>query len=426
MGLIFGRGQPSAQRRSWGITGVNDLIPLRTINRGKVPYITADSAFKNSAVWAAIRLRADMISTMPVKSFRDVTIDGEPMRIDAPLSPFMTSRHFMEWLYSSQVELDRSGNSIGIITDVDGQNYPANIDLYPSSAVTIICRDGKLRYRINGTEYDPDVIWHEKQFTVSGSPIGLSPVANAAMTLGQYATIQDFASDWFSSSGTPRARLKNTAKRLNPKEALVAKEAWRAAQASGDLFVHGNDWEYDLIQTEVASAYWMDAVKFSLEDASRYFGVPADLIDAAMNGPNITYANVVQRNLQFLVLNLDPALRRRENALSDLLPRPRQVTFDEKSLLRMDPLTRAQWALTVVQSRTLAPSELRAMDNKPPYTPEQIKEFDDLGLNRRGSTPLTSLAPLDTNGTPVALLTAQESAPADDQGNTENDPGSNP
>jgi phage portal protein BeeE len=192
------------------------------------------------------------------------------------------------------------------------------------------------------------------------------------------------------------------------------------------LFVHGNDWEYDLIQTEVASAYWMDAVKFSLEDASRYFGVPADLIDAAMNGPNITYANVVQRNLQFLVLNLDPALRRRENALSDLLPRPRQVTFDEKSLLRMDPLTRAQWALTVVQSRTLAPSELRAMDNKPPYTPEQIKEFDDLGLNRRGSTPLTSLAPLDTNGTPVALLTAQESAPADDQGNTENDPGSNP
>lgn len=394
MGLVFNRGQRPQSQRYFGISSVNDLIPARTTGGSKTPYVSNDTAFKNSAVWSAIRLRADLISTMPINAYRMVNIDGVPMRVDAPLSPFMTSTDFMAWRYSSQVELDRSGNSIGIITDVDGSNYPVNIDLQPSSSVTLKSRNGVLRYNIGGTEYDEKEIWHEKQFTVSGSPVGLSPVAYAAFTLGQYVSIQEFASDWFTSSATPRARLKNTAKKINAKEAMVVKEAFRASQASGDLFVHGADWDYALVQTEVASSYWLDAVKLSLEDVSRFFGVPADLIDAQMSGPNITYANITQRNLQFLILNLGPAIARRENALGKLIPRPRLVEFNTDSLLRMDPLTRAQWIREQIDARTLAPNEARAMENRPKFTEEQITEFDRLGLNRRNSTPGTSLAPI--------------------------------
>jgi len=111
-----------------------------------------------------------------------------------------------------------------------------------------------------------------------------------------------------------------------------------------------------------------------LQDVSRFFGVPADLIDAAIaGGPNITYANITQRNLQFLVMHLGPAVVRRENALSQLLPRPRFVKLNSDALLRMDPLTRAQMIQTQIQSRVLAPNEARALDNRKPFTPEQIK-----------------------------------------------------
>jgi HK97 family phage portal protein len=366
---------------------------------------------QNSAVWAAIRLRADMLSTMPIGAWRDVNISGDKIKAESYLSPFMASPKFLEWRYSSQVELDRSGNSIGIITDVDAMNYPANIDLQPSSVCSIVYRDGKLsKYRINGKLYDPAVIWHEKQYTVSGLDMGLSPVMHAAFTLGQYVSVQQFATDWFISGATPRAILKNTAKKISGPESAVVKEAWRASQSADEPFVTGSDWEYSLVAAQEASADWMAAQKMGLEDAARFFGVPADLIDAQMSSPNITYANITQRNLQFLVLNLQAAITRRENAWSQLLPKPRYVEMDTGALLRMDPLTRAQWIAAQIQARTLAPSEARQMDNRQPYTPAQIKEFDELGLNRRGSTPLTSLAPMDLDGNPVAVTVADITA----------------
>ena len=207
MGFIFSaRGQP--ERRSWGISYPTDLIPRRSTSSGH-PYITADSAMNSSAVWAALRLRADLMSTLPIDGFRKVTLEGEQIQIEAGLTAFMNAPGFMEWRYSSQIELDRSGNSIGIILEKNSQGgFPTAIELQPSSHCSLVYKKGKLdKYRIAGDLYNPDDIWHERQFTVSGLDMGLSPVAHAAYVLGQYVSIQQFATDWFIGGATPRARL---------------------------------------------------------------------------------------------------------------------------------------------------------------------------------------------------------------------------
>ena len=398
MGFIFSaRGQP--ERRSWGISYPTDLIPRRSTSSGH-PYITADSAMNSSAVWAALRLRADLMSTLPIDGFRKVTLEGEQIQIEAGLTAFMNAPGFMEWRYSSQIELDRSGNSIGIILEKNSQGgFPTAIELQPSSHCSLVYKKGKLdKYRIAGDLYNPDDIWHERQFTVSGLDMGLSPVAHAAYVLGQYVSIQQFATDWFIGGATPRARLRNTAKKLNQTEALKVKESWRASRAADEPFVHGNDWEYELIQAQQASSDWMEAQNYSYVDLARFFGVPADLIDAAVSGQSVTYANITQRNLQFLIMHLGPAITRRELAFSQLLPKPRFIKFNTDALLRMDPLTRAQMIRTQIESRTLAPSEARLLDNRTDFTQSQIEEFDKLGLNKKGSTEATSLAPLDPSG----------------------------
>jgi HK97 family phage portal protein len=422
MGFIFNaRGQPS--RRSWGISYPTDLIPRRSTSSGH-PYISADTAMNNSAVWAALRLRADLMSTLPIDGFRKATIDGEQLQLEAGLTPFMNSPDFMEWRYSSQIELDRSGNSIGIILEKNSQGgFPTAIELQPSAHCSLVYRDGKLsKYRIAGALYDPVDIWHEKQFTVSGFDLGLNPVAHAAWVLGQYVSIQQFATDWFIGGATPRARLRNTAKKLNQTEALKVKESWRASRAADEPFVHGNDWEYELIQAQQASSDWMQAQNYSYVDLARFFGVPADLIDAAVSGQSVTYANITQRNLQFLIMHLGPAIARRELALSQLLPKPRFIKFNTDALLRMDPMTRAMMIRTQIESRTLAPSEARLLDNRTDFTQSQIEEFDKLGLNKKGSTEATSLAPLDPSGNPAVGPSASgsgegSSAPAAQEGN---------
>jgi HK97 family phage portal protein len=374
-----------APGQTWGPTGGN-LIPRRTPGPGMSgrPVVTTDTALRHSAVWACIRLRNDLISTLPIDVFRKINLGDGPIQVDAPKPPVLVNPggdrvNACEWMYSSGVELDRSGNSIGIIREWDGNHLPARIDLQPSSICGFRGQGSEItKYRIDNTWYDPADIWHERQFTVSGLPIGLSPVAYAATAIGEYMSIEEFVSQWFASGGIPRARLKNTARTIPPGEGAKVKEAWRASLMFGEPFVHGNDWEYDLMQAQEASADWIEGKKFSINDIGRFFGVPGDLIDAAVHaGTTITYANITQRNLQFLIMHLAPAIIRRETALSTgLLLAPRYVKLNTDALLRMDPATRAAMLKAQIDARVLAPSEARELDNRPPFTDAQIAEFD--------------------------------------------------
>ena len=112
----------------------------------------------------------------------------------------MNGPGWLEFLYSSQVELDRSGNSVGIIKEVDKYGYPTEIELAPSSAVEVIVRNRKItKYSIYSDDYTPDQVWHEKQYTAPGLQVGLSPIMYSAYTSGFYQSIQQFAAEWFTS-----------------------------------------------------------------------------------------------------------------------------------------------------------------------------------------------------------------------------------
>lgn len=336
---------------------------------------------RHSAVWACLRLRADLESTMPIDVFRRV---GE-IQVEMPKPPILVTPggervDMCEWMYSTRVDLDRAGNTIGLITERNAAGLPNRIDLQPLADWSVKMKGNEItKYRISGKEYDPDVVWHEKQFTIAGFPLGLSPVAYAAWSIGQYQSAQKFALDWFGTGGVPKGHLKNTElSTLDGEAAMVIKTRYKASVENNDVFVSGKDWEYSPFQSEAVGAEWLEAQKFGIGDIARFFGCPGDLIDAAVSTGSITYANITQRNLQFLIMNLGPAIIRRERALSKLLPQPRYVKLNTSSLLRMDDLTRAQVIKTQIDSRTLAPSEAREYDNRPPFTPEQLAEFDRL------------------------------------------------
>lgn len=393
-----------ARRHAALTVPAEQLIPARP-QRSGMPAVTQETALRHSAVWACLRLRADLVSTMPVDVFRrvarrQVEVPRPPVLVSPGATVITTNGDRVdlgEWLYATQMDLDRGGNAFGLITERDGMGLPARIDLVPLADVTVVIRDGTLTYRIAGTTYDPRQVWHERQFTVAGLPVGLSPVAYAAWSIGEYLSVQDFALDWFGSGAIPSAHLKNTVKQtLTASEAAVAKERFKAAVEGRDLFVTGSDWEYSMIQAEAAGADWLEAKRFGIGDIARFFGCPGDLIDAAVSTGSITYANITQRNLQFLIMNLGPTIIRRESALSRrLLPAPRYVKFNTDALLRMDPQTRAQTIKTQLDARILAPSEARELDNRPPFTDQQLAEFD-----RLYGAPRTQPSTAAAGGTP--------------------------
>lgn len=396
---LFRRPAAIQERTSWP---PQVLVPGRgggAIAGGIVP-VSPETARMHSAVWACLRLRADLVSTMPVGVFR--TIDGINVRMTTPnvlKMPGGERCDINEWLYSSQIDLDSVGNSIGIITKVDGYGLPACVELQDRSTCSVIVKSGKLTgYRIAGKKYEPDAIWHEKQHTMSGLHVGLSPVAYAAMSISTYVSAQQFALQWFGDGAIPAAMLRNTAKTLTATEAALAKRQFKATVAARDVLVTGADWEYKMIQADESTTTFLATMRAGVLEICRFLGVPSDMIDGeSENKGTIKYTNITQRNLELLILNLQPALVRRETALSRMTPAGRQALFATSSLLRMDPAVLASVMLTRINSRTLTVDEARAEYNLPPLTEEQYAQFDRLfpsgaqaGL---GTTALTGVEP---------------------------------
>lgn len=370
------------------------LVGRQTVARENAANINSDTALRNSAVWAALRLRADLVSTFPVDVYRK----SQGVRFEVAAPAFFTSPggpdvDWCEWSYSSQIDLDRLGNTYGLITARDALGLPARVDLWAASGVSVLIRKGELwGFRYRGVEYPKLDVWHEKQFTVAGCHVGLSPIAYAAWMLGEYASIQQFALDWFGAGAIPSGHLKNTEKKIEPDLARETKQQFKATVRSGDVFVTGSDWEYSMIKAEMETSNWLEAKNSSLVDVARFLGVPADLIDAALSGQSITYANMSQRNLQFLIMNLNPCLTRRESTFSRrLLAKPRYMKFNRGVLLQMDPAAQATMLAGQITSRQIAPSEARALLDRQPFTPEQIGEFDAL-FGKPQSKPTTSAA----------------------------------
>ncbi|WFF07245.1 phage portal protein [Micromonospora sp. WMMD1076] len=366
-------------RRAQPLSGSNPIPPPGARPLTGSVRVTNETAMRHSAVWAALRLRANLISTMPVDVYRP--INGVRVSVATPpvlRSPGGDRVDIQEWLYSTQVDLDRSGNCFGVITEKNALGLPARIDLVQLGEVSVSSVNGELSYRFGGTTYKPEDVWHEKQYTIAGLDVGLSPVAFAAWSIGSYLSAQDFALGWFGNAAIPAAELVNTEKTLNQREAQVAKTGYEAAVRSGGLFVHGKDWELKPMQAVDSQTQFLETMQYGIPDIARFFDCPADLIDGAVSGQAVTYANISQRNLQLLIMHLGPPIMRREKALTRLVPGNRYVKLNRAALLAMDPATQATTIHQRLADKTLTNPEARALYDAPPLTDEDMALFDRL------------------------------------------------
>lgn len=367
---------PFAERSSVLFADFVSQRPSRSRNRSS--QVGRNDALRHSAVWACLRLRADLISTMPVDVFRRVQgVQVEQAKSAVFLEPGGNAMRWIEFVYSTQVDLDSAGNTVGIITERDGNNLPSRIQLVNIEDVTFKGKGSQLtKVKVGANEYNPEEVWHEKQFTQSGLPIGLSPIAFAAMTINGYLSAQEFASDWFGNSTVPGGHLKNTAKVLKKGEAAKIKANFKASVQSGDVWVSGSDWQYSMLSAKASESQFLELMSASAGDVCRFLGVPGDMIDVNSSSGTITYANITQRNLQLLIINIGPAINRREEAFSyGLLPRPRYAKLNTAALLRMDIKSRIEGHKLAIDSRIYPPSRALDMENMAPLTPEEEAEF---------------------------------------------------
>jgi HK97 family phage portal protein len=349
------------------------------------------------AVWSAVRLRANVIASLPVGLYRDR--DGLPQRITGAAVPGVLSQpsavfDMVDWLHASQLSLDLRGNAYGRIVARHPVNYlPTQVELvHPDDVTVTTLRDGTIEYRFGSRPVDPLDVWHERQNPVPGEVCGMSPITAAARALGISLAAEDYGGSFYDEAMTASGLLSSEAP-IDETQARIAKARMRAAQSGREPLVLGGNWTYKPLSISPTDAAYLEVLARSDVDAARLFDVPGEMIEANSSGSSITYANREQRVQDLLAFRLGPAIARRERALTRLTVRGQYVKLNTGALLRGDLLTRYQSYERGLRNGFLSLDEVRALEEREPLTAEQLEALHDAGLLGAPTAPDYGVAP---------------------------------
>jgi HK97 family phage portal protein len=371
------------------------------------------TALQQSAVWACVRLVADVVSMMECHGFtmKDqvrIQTDTDPALLRNPSS----DATFPEWVYMWIVSLMLRGNFYGRIVRRDAMGVPMQIEPFDPDKVTPDKdhETGATIYRVGGEilRTGPNgAMFHHRAYRMPGSAVGLSPVKYAALAINREAAIQAFTYGYFADAPHPQSVLTSD-QPISATEADTLKKRVKEKLFGRDVLVLGAGAKFAPISVSPEESQFLATQKLGVAEIARIYGVPPEMI-AAEAGNSMTYANVEQRGIDFLTYSIQPWLTRIENAISSLLPGGQHIRFDPSVLLRTDYHTLVQANSLAIASKQLTPDEARAKMDYAPLTSEQKKILELVPLTVSPSGRPTVAKP---GSTPIAELTPTEGAPA--------------
>jgi HK97 family phage portal protein len=339
--------------------------------------IDSKSVFQVNAVYSAVSLIADTISTLPLDCF---------IRIDGQRRAF---RPKPEWVEKPDIALPRIAfyNSVIVSLLLDGnafirvfggrQNPVSNlVVLNPRTVEVKRNAQGRLVFTVDGEDkplsqdemiFIPDVLR-------PGTIRGVSRVEALKENFGLALALEKFAATFFGQGTNLNGVIEYpgnlTAEQAeNLRNGFDSKhKGWRRGHRTGIL---SGGATFKTTQVDPESSQSIEARRLAVEDVARAFNVPGHLLQI----PGTTsYASVEANGLQFIVHCLRPIVQKLEDAFSPLMNR---YPGGETAFIKwnLDGLARAD-----IQARTSAYSamiQMGAMSINDVRRLEDMSDIDD-------------------------------------------------
>ncbi len=333
-----------------------------------------DAALQLSAVWACVRLIADVVSMMPVSTYTmrggvRVPVDDPPLIVQPSADAGIG-----EWVYMAVVAMLLRGNAVGLIVRRDQLGYPVQVEwMHPDRVSVRVGQDGQVEYWSYGKQVPTADVVHFRAYRMPGLPVGLSPIQYAATSLDRDHAIQNFALGYYEDAPHPQSVVTSDLP-IDDEQARSIKERIRSRIVGRDTLVLGAGLKYQALSVSPEESQFLATQKYGVAATSRLFGVPPEMI-AAEAGNSMTYSNIEQKGIDFLTYCIQPWLSRLEYGISVLLPGKKHVRFDPAALLRTDLHTLMQATAIGIASKQMTPDEARRMRDEPPLTDSQKTEL---------------------------------------------------
>lgn len=396
--------------------------PLRDFGTGGYRYgspfwtDSMQSALKLVPVYAATGLIADSISTMPVDAYeikngikRKLPVQPSIMYAPHP-NPLFTT---VEWLQQFCSSFLLRGNAYGLVTAVDDRGYPSKIFWMNPDAMRVDEREGIAKYYYNEEELDPATVLHIPWYPKPGSVVGLSPIQLFKTQIETAAAASAFGADWFKNSGVPKGHLKFKAGPLDTDQSAVAKSRFKAAVSGQDVFVSGNDWEWQALSVAPDEAQFLQTIKATATQIAAIYRVSPEDIGGEV-GNSLTYSTLELNQYKLQVRALQPIFARFEAHMTRILPPGQYYKFNADSMIRTDILTRMTAYRTGLEAGVFTQEHVRALEDQAPMTEKETADWQAWYGHKAGSLmaplPNPNQAPGGTD--PKAPELVKPNAPA--------------
>jgi HK97 family phage portal protein len=342
---------------------------------GGRPYVSPDSALRVSAVYAATRILAESMASLPIGIFQ--LKDGKRTRVsqhnlvgllhDTP-NPNNTAFEFVEM---GQAHLCLRGNAYSYIElngagEVDGL-YPE----HPDRVTVLYDRESnQFVYQIAGQKVPASQMLHIRGFSLDGM-VGLSPVALARETIGIAISAEELGAEAFAEGFVPPVVLE-VAEKASKEQRDTYRKQWvdlTRERRAGPPVISGGT-KLHTLRVSMADLQFIETRRFSINEIARLFRVPPHML---ADLEKATFSNIEQQSLEFVKYTLAPWIKRWEQRMNlSLLSRAERqrglyLKFNVDALLRGDIKSRFEAYKMGLEGRILNANECRDMEDRDGY-----------------------------------------------------------
>ncbi|MFF4752660.1 phage portal protein [Streptomyces sp. NPDC001270] len=338
-----------------------------------------ERALRLGPVYAATRLLADSVASLPLKTYRT---DGEDRRRIPPPPLFRRPAAVgwrYDWLHRCMTSLTLRGNAYGLIVAWGPDGWPSQIEWLHPDDVSIMDNLAPVPvWYYKGRRLEDGQMFHIPAYTMPGQILGLSPIAYFATTTEAGLLANQFGRDWFANGSTPSAVLESDMA-VDRDAATILKARFKEAAQGRDVVALGNGVKYRPISVAANESQFLETIKATANQIAAIYGVPPEKVGGETGG-SLTYATVEQNSIDLLTWTLRPWLARLEEAFSSLRPPTEECAFNADAMLRTDTLTRYQ-AHRIARSIGLNNiDELRRLEDEPPLPGGLGQDYTPLHL----------------------------------------------
>lgn len=362
--------------------------------------VTPETAMRNGAVYACVRLLSGPQATLPLQIKRRVDARTREDASDSPVWQVLNRKpnrwqkpHQFKRMMAAHVLL--RGNSYALKVMSRGR-LTGLIPLNPDRTTTIQNDDMSLTHKYtapNGgrVDFKQDEIFHLYGMTLNGYS-GVTPITFARETIGLALAQEDYGATTFKNGARTSGTLTHPQK--------LGEDAQRLLKASLDEYRAGGDSEGKFLILEEAmkferlgmtavDAQWIESRKLSRSDIAMFYGVPPSMIGDNSGSDSNWGTGLEQKANGFVTFTLEDYLTMWEEGITvDLNSDPAiYARYNRNALVKGDIKARWDAYVKALQWGVYCPDDVLELEDRNPRADGEGGKFYDPPNTAGGEKP---------------------------------------